>query len=77
MIKVCAWCKNILGEKEPLSDKSETHCICMQCKEHTSRMVICDKCNGSGGGIMDDPDEHQYQKIPCEYCSGTGNILLE
>lgn len=51
--------------------------ICFNCGKNTRLVVLCDRCNGSGGGIMDDPDEHQYQKIPCEYCNGTGNILLE
>jgi hypothetical protein len=32
MIIVCAWCKEVLGEKEPLDDKGETHTICDKCR---------------------------------------------
>jgi len=28
MIRVCCVCKLVLGEKEPLEDKSETHTYC-------------------------------------------------
>ena len=31
MIRVCAWCKKILGEKEPLDDPTVTHGICDEC----------------------------------------------
>ena len=31
MIVQCAWCKKIMGEKEPLTDKSVTHTICKDC----------------------------------------------
>lgn len=33
MISICAWCKKVMGEKEPLDDKRETHGICPECKE--------------------------------------------
>jgi len=31
MIRICAWCKLKIGEKEPFQDKSETHGICGCC----------------------------------------------
>lgn len=31
MIVKCAWCGKIIGEKEPLEDKSVTHGICPEC----------------------------------------------
>ena len=31
MIKMCAYCKEKIGEKEPYEDKSETHGICGIC----------------------------------------------
>ena len=31
MILICAWCKNVLGEKEPLDNKDITHGICKPC----------------------------------------------
>lgn len=33
MIRVCAHCDEIYGEKEPLEDKSYTHGICIKCLE--------------------------------------------
>ena len=33
MIRICAWCKENLGEKEPLENKSETHDICKPCAD--------------------------------------------
>lgn len=27
----CAWCKKMLGEKEPLDDLQVTHGICSEC----------------------------------------------
>lgn len=31
MVRVCCVCKKILGEKEPLDDKSVTHTYCEEC----------------------------------------------
>ncbi|NOZ64747.1 MAG: hypothetical protein GXO71_07505 [Caldiserica bacterium] len=31
MIIQCAWCKEIVGEKEPLQDKRVTSTICPEC----------------------------------------------
>ena len=31
MIRICCVCKKIVGEKEPLEDKSETHTVCKDC----------------------------------------------
>ena len=31
MIRVCAWCKRVLGFKEPLANPETTHGICEQC----------------------------------------------
>lgn len=33
MIRVCAWCKTILGYKEPYDDHDITHSICLPCNE--------------------------------------------
>jgi len=33
MIRVCTWCREVIGEKEPLEDKSLTHGICESCLE--------------------------------------------
>ena len=31
MIRICCRCKIVMGEKEPLDDKSETHGLCDEC----------------------------------------------
>jgi len=31
MIRICMICKEVIGEKEPLDDKSATHGICDKC----------------------------------------------
>ena len=31
MIRICMVCKDFIGTKEPLTDKSETHGICQKC----------------------------------------------
>lgn len=31
MKRVCSWCKRTIGEKEPVSDPSETSAICPEC----------------------------------------------
>ena len=28
---ICAWCKRVMGDKEPFDDKSITHTICPKC----------------------------------------------
>ena len=33
MIRQCSWCDTPMGEKEPLDDKTITHCICEKCNE--------------------------------------------
>lgn len=33
MIRLCAWCQVIMGQKEPLDDKQVTHGICPECQE--------------------------------------------
>lgn len=33
MIRQCAWCLLMMGESEPLSDKSVTHGICKKCEK--------------------------------------------
>ena len=32
MTRICAWCKQVMGEKEPLEDKRITHTICKNCQ---------------------------------------------
>jgi hypothetical protein len=31
MIRICCKCGKVLGEKEPVEDKSETHTLCDRC----------------------------------------------
>lgn len=33
MIVICAWCRETLGEKQPLEDKSVSHGICKACEQ--------------------------------------------
>lgn len=33
---ICSWCKNSLGEKEPLDNPAATHTICPECREKVS-----------------------------------------
>lgn len=33
MIRQCAWCKVLMGEVAPLSDKAVTHSICEACQK--------------------------------------------
>lgn len=35
MIRICAWCKAWLGQKEPLEDKRVTHGICQECLDRS------------------------------------------
>lgn len=39
MIRICSYCARILGEKEPLEDKSETHGICEECEEKENKKL--------------------------------------
>ena len=32
MLLICAWCRVVMGEKEPFEDASSTHGICPPCK---------------------------------------------
>ena len=34
MIRLCAWCKRLLGFKEPLDDARTTHGICEECLKY-------------------------------------------
>ncbi len=43
MIRVCAWCKKVIGEKEPFEDKSVTHGICQDCYDLINTSPICNK----------------------------------
>lgn len=40
MILICAWCKAVQGEKEPLEDKSETHGICKTCADAVKKKYM-------------------------------------
>ena len=31
MIIICAWCKKVIGIKEPLENEAETHGVCEEC----------------------------------------------
>lgn len=33
MIRQCAWCLKMLGEKPPYQDKSVTHTMCKECQK--------------------------------------------
>jgi hypothetical protein len=46
MIKICSYCKEFIGEKEPLSDKRTTH-------------TVCDKCFEIAMNEMEDSDEKE------------------
>lgn len=37
MIVRCSWCEEILGEKEPLEDRTFTDTICNDCQERELR----------------------------------------
>jgi hypothetical protein len=39
MIRVCAWCKEYQGEKEPLEDLDVTHDMCPACLEAMRRKI--------------------------------------
>lgn len=39
MIRQCAWCLKMLGEVEPLSDKSVTHGICEACDKKMRKQI--------------------------------------
>ena len=44
MIRICAWCKKVMGEKKPYEDTSETHGICKSClNEEMGTCPICEK----------------------------------
>lgn len=33
MIRVCMYCKQVIGEVEPISDKAKTHTVCGECEK--------------------------------------------
>lgn len=33
MTRICAWCKTVMGEFDPIADKRETHGICEPCEK--------------------------------------------
>lgn len=37
MILICAWCKRVLGTKEPMLDTSPTHGICKDCADEIKK----------------------------------------
>ena len=39
MVIVCMKCKMVMGEKEPLEDKSMTHGCCPECVKEYDRML--------------------------------------
>jgi len=39
MIRVCCACQKIMGEKEPLEDKSTTHGLCDKCFNEALRRI--------------------------------------
>lgn len=45
MIKICAWCKEEVGEVEPFDDKRVTHGMCPKCaegmKEEAKELLDC------------------------------------
>ena len=45
MIRVCAWCKKVLGEKGKDEDKRITHGVCKKCAEK----LLEDNENNKGG----------------------------
>jgi len=34
---ICSWCGKVIGEKDPLTDKSESHTRCPDCLKKQSR----------------------------------------
>lgn len=45
MVRVCIWCREEFGSKEPLEDKSRTHGICDSCftlaiEKHRQQMLL-------------------------------------
>ena len=43
MIRICAWCKRPMGEKEPLDDKRITHGMCEKCSDDMAASVASQK----------------------------------
>jgi len=42
VIIVCCVCQKVIGEKEPLDDKTETHTYCRPCYQiHFPECVLC------------------------------------
>ena len=46
MVRKCAYCKKILGEKEPLKDRRITTGICDSCLERERRRVKLNPVRG-------------------------------
>lgn len=38
MIRQCAWCACIIGQRAPLEDKSVTHGLCKRCQARVVRL---------------------------------------
>ena len=47
MVRKCAWCGEVMGEKKPMNDKSETHGMCPPCFE---KQVA----HGNPGAVLDE-----------------------
>lgn len=39
MIRICAWCKLLMGESPPYSDISVTHGMCEQCLKKMKKEI--------------------------------------
>lgn len=48
MILICAWCRQVLGEKEPLDNKDKTHGICKPCADDLKAKYLMSEILTSG-----------------------------
>ena len=87
MRRICAWCGEFKGEKEPLKDTSETHGICKKCYRKEVMKMLAERCPNFDECpkikiILDKDlaDDRQYADAlitVCKRCPGPKHITMQ
>jgi hypothetical protein len=62
MTRLCAWCKQTMGQRPPLEDKQPTHGICPACSQ---AMLRAAGVSGSPIERLAKPDPSPWFSTPC------------
>lgn len=70
MIIICAWCKSIIGEKDPIEINIETHGICEPCLinmigriQYDETLHMAEKAFGGSRSILATNAEEEKAKV--------------